>query len=479
MKIQSGNINLVEDQTTIKVVYTQEANAECEQLMKSKAFFINASGQNIRYTELEVIQTMFTMTKEPTSKDRTLPEQDKKNFLELPMEEYTFSNIVKWFGDTTDTTDGRNTTVTKSKFNMTDKMTLTKSEYPYVDSTTPIQTTLGRFLYNKLVLEDSGVINYTRYINLELVDKNYNKVQRLITDGLINDHVTVEQMYRYTDRRDWVGLQLHGVITTSFTMSSLKVPKEVQKLKKDLLKEYKTELENGDPVASEKVEKALVSKTKEVMKGDIGMDLYLSGARGSIGNNYKNMYLYRGAIKNNVTGKYDIVQNSLTDGLEKKDIAAHSNSIIAGAFPKGVGTRVSGYLSKQLISAMQSEVLAEEGSDCGSKGYITIKIPENKWDDFLYRYIVVGDKLVNLDENTIKKYIGKVVKLRSPMYCIGYGKEKCLCNKCAGDFYYKIGKKYIGLLCSRPAETTKRLSMKKFHSNLITTFKIDVDDMMI
>ena len=128
---------------------------------------------------------------------------------------------------------------------------------------------------------------------------------------------------------------------------------------------------------------------------------------------------------------------------------------------------------------MQSEVLGDEGSDCGSKGYIKIRIPEKKWNDFLYRYIIVGDHLVNLDEDTIKKYIGKEVKLRSPMYCVGVGRDKCLCNICAGDFYYKLGKKNIGLLCSRPAETTKRMGMKKFHSNLITSYQIDVDDMLI
>ena len=142
------------------------------------------------------------------------------------------------------------------------------------------------------------------------------------------------------------------------------------------------------------------------------------------------------------------------------------------------GTRVSGYLAKQLLSAMQSEVLGDEDSDCGTEGYITVTIPK-RTNDFLYRYIKVGSKLVCLDEETIKKYIGKEVKMRSPMYCIGVGKEKCLCNKCAGDFYYKLGKRNIGLLCSRPAETTKRLGMKKFHSNLIKSYQIDVDDMLI
>ena len=321
------------DQITVKIVYTQEANEECERVMHSKAFFINASGQNIRYTELEVVQTFYTMTKNPTAKSRTLPAVDKKYFLELPMEEYTFSNLVKWFGDTVDIEDGVNTNTKKSKYNMDDKMTLSHNEYKCVDGT--IQTTLGRFMYTKIVLEGAGIENVIGFVNEEITDKCYGKIAAKIAEGLVDDKITVEQMYKYTDLRDWLGLQMHGVITTSFTMSSLKVPKEVQTLKKELLTKYKKEIEDGDPVVSEKIEKALVNKVKETTKDDVGMDLYLSGARGSLSNNYKNMNLYRGAIKNNITGKYDIVTNSLVDGLDKKDIAPHSNTLVAGAFEWG------------------------------------------------------------------------------------------------------------------------------------------------
>ena len=128
---------------------------------------------------------------------------------------------------------------------------------------------------------------------------------------------------------------------------------------------------------------------------------------------------------------------------------------------------------------MQSETLGDPGSDCGSLGYLSIVIPQKGYDDFTYRYIIEGNKLVCLTPDVITKYIGKKVKLRSPMYCIGVGKEKCLCNMCAGDLYYKLGKKHIGLLCSRPAETTKRLGMKKFHENLIKTNQINTDDMLL
>lgn len=99
--------------------------------------------------------------------------------------------------------------------------------------------------------------------------------------------------------------------------------------------------------------------------------------------------------------------------------------------------------------------------------------------DFQYRYIIEGNKLVCLTPDIIGKYADKTVKLRSPMYCIGVGKEDCLCNKCAGDFFYLLGKKNIGLQCSRPAESTKRMNMKKFHVNQIKTSVIDIETMLM
>ena len=126
---------------------------------------------------------------------------------------------------------------------------------------------------------------------------------------------------------------MHSVITTSFTRSSIIVPDSVKKLKKDLLKKYKKELQNHDNRASEKIENALVAKVKEELKDDVGMDLYVSGARGSIGNNYKNINLIRGAVKNSMTGEFDIIGNSFWDGLKKEDIPAHANTIVQGAYP--------------------------------------------------------------------------------------------------------------------------------------------------
>lgn len=137
------------------------------------------------------------------------------------------------------------------------------------------------------------------------------------------------------------------------------------------------------------------------------------------------------------------------------------------------GTQVSGYMSKELLAAFQTETLADKDSDCGSKRTITVTLTEGNYDNFIYRYIKEGSKLIMLDNENKSKYLGKTVQMRSPMYCLGIGKDRCICNKCAGDFYYKLGKKDIGLLSSKVATTLTQLGLQKFHQNLVKTKQID------
>lgn len=143
------------------------------------------------------------------------------------------------------------------------------------------------------------------------------------------------------------------------------------------------------------------------------------------------------------------------------------------------GTQVSGYLAKEILAALQGEVLGEPNSDCGSIKYITVNLTNSNIKKFIYRYVKVGNKLEMITNENSSKFIGKSVQMRSPMYCIGVGKEKCLCNKCAGDFYYKLGKRNIGLAGSKVATTCTQLNLQKFHENLVKIKQIDVNDMLI
>lgn len=50
------------DQVTAKVVFTDEANAEIAQFLKSKKFYIDLGGTNVRTSSNESIQTLYNLT---------------------------------------------------------------------------------------------------------------------------------------------------------------------------------------------------------------------------------------------------------------------------------------------------------------------------------------------------------------------------------------------------------------------------------
>lgn len=395
---------------------------------------------------------------------------DKQFLLSLKPEDLTFDMLVDLFGNTV-SGDGDISKEKSSRFNTTDEMELTPAEY-FVKE--PTLTTVGRFIYNKYIIERVGFQDILGYVNIPLTAGNSSKNEALISKALIEDKITISQMYDYIDYRDNLGMQLHSVIATSFTPKTITTPPSVQKRKKELFKQYDKELSAGDIVTSEKIEKELVGMAKKELAGDPGLDLYDSEARGNFGN-YKNMNIFKGATMNNMTGQYEIVRSSFMDGIKKEDIPSFGNAVVAGAYPKAVGTQESGYLAKQLLSSMQSEMLDEHGSDCGSTKTIEVDLTAKNSKDFEYRYVVEGGKLVCLTPENMPRYIGKTVHMRTPMYCLG---EKT-CNICAGEMNYKLGILNIGLGCSKVATTLLRMGMKKFHISNLKSTQIDVNDMLI
>ena len=53
------------DQMTLKILWTQEANAEAERLMKQKTNILNVNGSSMRPIEHEAIHTLYILTKDP------------------------------------------------------------------------------------------------------------------------------------------------------------------------------------------------------------------------------------------------------------------------------------------------------------------------------------------------------------------------------------------------------------------------------
>lgn len=462
------------DQTTIKIIFSQEANEECKRLLSTKSTLITSTGKLIRFVESEPIQTFYSLSKPIIQSSSEISQSDKEWLLNLKPSDITLELLIDMFSYMSNIEDGKNSKINNPKFFTNNYFTITPSEYHVKEKT---KTTVGRFILNKVIFEKLGLENIVGYVNDIITASKWEAIEGLLSSALLNDKITVQQVIEYIDVRDWLGFSLHPFIASSFTKSVLSLPKEAVTLRKKLYKDNEEALKNGDVITMSKIEKEVIAKVKDILKDDPGLELYLSGARGSMENNYKNIFIGRGAVKDTASENFDIITRGFMDGLDKKDFPSHSNSILAGAYPKAVGTAETGALSKGLMSAYQSDVLDEKGSDCGTKKTLTVTITPKNINDYLYRYIKVNGKPICITDEYIEKNInGKsvTVEMYSPMYCIG---DK-ICNKCAGDLYYKMDKLNIGLSTSRIATTLTNLNMKKFHNSQIKIKKININDIL-
>lgn len=51
---------------SIKGIFSQEANAECDKIVRSKANILDINASNVRKSENEAIQTLYTLTRRPS-----------------------------------------------------------------------------------------------------------------------------------------------------------------------------------------------------------------------------------------------------------------------------------------------------------------------------------------------------------------------------------------------------------------------------
>ena len=69
------------------------------------------------------------------------------------IEDITFEQLVDWFGNTVNDSNGeRHTNQAKSKYNISDTLTLYPSDYKLIKDQKGVKTTLGRLIFNKVFI---------------------------------------------------------------------------------------------------------------------------------------------------------------------------------------------------------------------------------------------------------------------------------------------------------------------------------------
>lgn len=453
------------DQVSARGLWSDEANAEAEQLMNSKMTALDIRGNNVKSVAKELYNSMYELTK-TMSNGKPLNSTMTDLFLNIAPDDITRGFLAKYFADSVSITKGNSAGKTKSVLNTWDTINVPKD---YFFEGQPAKTmTIGRFVFNKFILMPIGVIGELGIINDTLNKGNVGKLDNAIAALYMADKINRKQFNEYTDRRDTLGYWLNGMLAHTISEKMSKPLPEIEKKKAELIKKYQKELDEHNLDVMTMIAKELTDYAHEILKDDPGMDLYLSGDL-DFSNNYRNNAIVKGAVKNELTGEFDFIATSFMDGIDVHDIPAHANSILASQYPASISTADSGYMGKKLLALLQMMEIDEPDTDCGTTRLVPITVTKTNKNELLHTYFQVGDQLQELTQENIDSYMGKVIMIRSPMTC----KNDRICSRCAGNLFYQLGVKHAGLFSVQISHAALNLGLKAKHNSVVELFMLD------
>lgn len=339
----------------------------------------------------------------------------------------------------------------------------------YHNNKNKFTTTIGSWFFNNACIDYPGLFSELGYINEPFNKKLYKKLNDKISLAILEDRITVEQYKKYIMCLQKF-MNYSTIICTTTSEDMLMISKKIEPKKKELFKKYEKEIAAGDAFVTEKIEQELLQYCEETLKDDPAWDNIKAGAGADLGNNFKNMYVMKGAAKDpDPTKGYNIIKSCYIEGVSKEDYAAMANSLAAGPYARARKTATWGYEEKKFLLAFQHVKLGPKGSDCGTKRTITVTLDKDNMSMLMYSYIVEGSKLVRLDSTTMDKYAGKTVKVRFSSLC----KNEHICNKCAGDLFYILNTPNIGTATPQLASIVKNIQMKSFHDSTEKFIQMD------
>ena len=337
----------------------------------------------------------------------------------------------------------------------------------------PFVTTVGIWIFNKYFIEED-LFDMFKYVNKTIDKKIYGKLNNEISVAVLEDRLPLETMKRFNMKTQKC-MPYISILAPNYTDKMLTCTEVINKKKKELYKKYEEQIKKGDEIAASRMEKELLDFAIEYMGDDPSMDMFISGARGSIGNNFKNMFVMKGVIKDpdpNAKQKYNVAMSNYIDGISPDEYALFANSLAAGPYARAKKTENGGYREKLFLRAFQHLTLDPPGSDCGTKRYIEVILTESNINEWMYSYIIEGSKLVELTSQNKSKYIGKKVKVRFSALCES---KTGICNKCMGNLYYRLDKTNVGTSLTQIPSVQKNIAMKSFHDSTQSLYDMDLE----
>lgn len=454
------------DQISIKPIKYDESLEEAKELENKLINLVSISGKcrrDVAQMGRDPIQFLFSITQE---KDiYTKPKYRGKDplvdeIVGWDMDHIPADFIFENFCDTKDH---------KAKYSVYDTIDLKVKGQNII-------TTFGRLLTNKICFgflwEDKTFPYYNETFSKSLIEESSELLSQMCIEGKTD----VETFTKILDYTADFSFRYASVFDAGLSFDCMfpddDFYEEKDKVYTDKAKEEISK--TGDLEKLEKMEKELIDYSKNKFKNDIQNEVMVSGSKASYGNEFREMNITVGAIPSLGDGKVNFVFNSLAEGFDVKDIPSTANLSTFGATERAVQTALGGTMYKRLVKALNS-VMGVRG-DCGSTHYDTMNT--NKPSELYGKYVLDGKELVHITLDNVKKYLGRDIKVRSPLYCQMKGDR--FCSTCLGTKPFDIlGKDVIplGAYGSVVGTTIMNKLMKQTHESKVQFFTInDLND---
>ena len=326
-----------------------------------------------------------------------------------------------------------------------------------------IKTTLGRFLYNYILLcipFDTKI----PYINLQW---DMSELEGMLFTLATTKSISTEQIKRYATNLYFLG-NISEISVPGYSRKALSTDPKIAKRRKELLLKHKDKIELGDAVIMSQIEQELIAMDKAYLKDDSSMGFYEKALGKSFNTQRKKLHVIGGMVEAfGDSGNFKLVDTPLEDGLTVKNFATAANEIRAGSYSRAMETAEGGVLAKEISRSLQNVRIT--GNDCESKQTIKLKITENNKHLYMNRFMLTGTTTVEVTEKNIMSLIGRVIDIRSPMTC---QEETGYCYVCMGGLFKTLNTEALTMRTMSLSAFFLNLSLKKMHSSSFSTMEI-------
>lgn len=314
----------------------------------------------------------------------------------------------------------------------------------------------------KMVTQGVKIFNDCLPKNYPLIDHTIRKKELLAILNHITERFKPEETVKTLDNIKEIGFKYSTLYGVSLSLDNIAI---------DGINEFRDEIYRKENVR-EQLEIISGKETEEMLKHKFKYAYLIdSGARGSW-DQARQIILTRGFVSN-FKGQIlsTPVKGNLIDGLSQEDFFLSTYGCRKGLLDVAVNTSASGYLSRKLIFSCANLQKDPDLEDCGTKDYLKVYVESEKKAamlEFRYRLNPESGKEEMITKHNYKDIVGKIILLRSPIYC----KSEKICHKCYGDLWKVIDSKYIGVLAAQAlGEVGTQLVLRVFHNSGVAQIK--------